>query len=179
MANKTDYILEALGLKVEGKELSVEEIGKVFKDFKEAKKVLDDYEKKVLKPYFFSGAENFGEQTESGGHKVVLGDGSGWEKQARVKVEVDQDRALELLRAKNLVDFIDYKEYVSEEDMEAVVRLLNSLDRDELVTVDESVSNNSLEQLYLDKKIDDDELSELISRKVTYALVEVKAPKKK
>jgi hypothetical protein len=175
---KTDYILNALGLEVSGKELTAEQIGELFKNFKQIKKTLEDYEKKTLKPYFFSGAESFGTQTDSGGHKVILEDGTGWEKQARVSISVNQDRALELLRAKGLVDFIDFKAYVAEEDMEQVVKILNGLERDELVTVDESVSNDSLEQVYLQGKISDDELGGLIERKVTYALVEVKPAKK-
>jgi collagenase-like PrtC family protease len=179
MANKTDYILEALGLKVEGKELSVEEIGKVFQDFKEAKKVLEDYEKKVLKPYFFSGAENFGEQTENGGHKVVLEDGTGWEKQARVSVKVDTEKAVDLLDSKNLFEFIDYNESISEENLETVIKFLKAHNREDLITTSTSVTNESLEQAYLGGNISDEELQDLITRKVTYALVEVKKPKKK
>lgn len=178
MANKTDYILEALGLKVEGKELSAEEIGKVFKDFKEAKKVLDDYEKKTLKPYFFSGAENFGEETESGGHKVVLPDGTGWEKQARVSVSVNNEASLELMKQKKLYEHITRDEFVSDENMEAVVNFLKSEGRGDLLTVEESVNQSDLEQAYLNGNVTDEELSELITRKVTYALVEIK-PKKK
>lgn len=179
MANKTDYILEALGLKVDGKELSVEEIGKVFKDFKETKKVLDDYEKKVLKPYFFTGAESFGTQTDNGGHKVVLDDGTGWEKQARVSVKVDQEKAVGLMTEKRLVEYIDKKEYITEEDMEKAVNVLKSVERFDLIASEESVSDSSLEQAYLNQQISDEELSELVTRKTTFALVEVKAPKKK
>lgn len=179
MANKQDYILEVLGLKVDGKELSVEEIGQVFKNFKETKKILDDYEKKTLKPYFFSGAENFGYATENGGYKVVLADGTGWEKQARVSVKVDNDKAVELMKQKHLYEYVDTKETISPDNMEAVIDVLKSVGRADLIQSEEFVEHSSLEQAYLNKQISDDELGSLIERKTTFALVEVKPPKKK
>jgi hypothetical protein len=178
MANKAEAILSLLGVTV-GEEMTAEKINEVFRNFKEVKKTLEDYEKKTLKPFLFMGAEKLGTQTESGGHKVVLEDGTGWEKQARVKVIVDQDSALNLLEKKNLHEFIDRKEFVSEEDMEKVINLLKGIERNDLISSSSSVTDKSLEQAYYQGFIDDEELSELISRQVTYALVEVKPAKKK
>lgn len=175
---KAEAILSLLGVKV-GEEMDAEKINEVFRNFKEAKKILESYEKETLKPFLFTGAEKLGVQTESGGHKVVLPDGTGWEKQARVSVSVDQEKAIEVLEGNNLHDFIDKEEYVSAEDMEKVINILKSIDRTDLISKKQSVTDSSLEQAYLQGFISDDELGSLISRKVTYALVEVKAPKPK
>jgi hypothetical protein len=179
MANKTDYILEALGLNIKGKELTAEEIGEVFKNFKDIKKTLDDYEKKELKPYFFEGAEQFGTRTDSGGHRVVLPDGTGWEKQARVSVSVDQEKAVELMADKKLHEYIEKEDFIPAENLEKVINIIKAEGREDLLKTKESVEESSLEQAYLNKQITDDELSELITRKVTYALVAVKPEKKK
>lgn len=178
MATKAEAILSLLGVQVGG-EMTADKINEVFRNFKEAKKILEDYEKKTLKPFLFAGAEKLGEQTESGGHKVLLPDGTGWEKQARVSVSVDQDKAVTLLDSKNLFEYIDYTESVKPEFMEKVTHMLKSLGREELVETTVSVSPESLEQAYFKGDISDDEFTTLISRKVTYALVEVKQAKKK
>lgn len=178
MATKADVILSVMGVNI-GEEMTAEKINEVFRNFKEAKKILDDYEKNTLKPFLFQSAEQLGQVTESGGNKVVLPDGTGWEKQARVSVSVDQEKAIGLLTEKHLPEYIDRKEYVTTEDMEKAVEVLKSVGRFDLIAMDESVSNESLEQAYLQGQITDDELGSIISRKVTYALVEVKAPKPK
>lgn len=178
MATKAEAILSLLGVSV-GEEMTAEKINEVFRNFKEAKKILDDYEKKTLKPFLFTGAEKLGTQTESGGHKVVLPDGTGWEKQARVSVSVDNEKAIELLTNKGLGEFITISESISLDNMEKVVNILKSLERSDLITTNKDVSAPDLEQAYYQGFINDEELSELISRKVTYALVEVKPAKKK
>lgn len=178
MATKADVILSAMGIKLD-EEMTPEKINEVFRNFKEAKKILDDYEKKTLRPFLFQSAEQLGEQTESGGYKVLLEDGTGWEKQARVSVKVDNEKAIGLLNEKHLAEYIDKRDYVTEDNMDKAVEVLKSIGRYDLIATEETVSNNSLEQLYLEGKISDDELSSIIERKVTYALVEVKPRKKK
>lgn len=171
-------IIKMLGLDIEGKELEPQEVASLFKHFKLIEKTIKDYGTKVLRPFFFKGAEEFGEETQSGGHRYVGEDGYGWEKQARVKVTVDDDKALELLKEKRLYEFIDVEETISEDTLEEVIKVLKQIGREDLISKDEKVSHESLEQLYLNGKITDEELSDIIDRKVTYALVEVK-PKKK
>lgn len=174
--NKADVVLKALGIELGG-EMDVEKINTIFRNFKEAKKILDDYEKKTLKPFLFNSAEQLGLKTETGGNRVQLEDGTGWEKQARTSVTVDQDLAISLLDRKHLFEYIDYSQTISEENMEKVVNILKSVEREDLITTTQSVTDKSLEQAYLNGQISDEELSELISRKVTYALVEVKPAK--
>lgn len=176
MATKADVILSSMGVKL-GEEMTTEQIAEVFRNFKEAKKIIEDYEKKTLKPFLFAAAEELGTTTDSGGNRVLLEDGTGWEKQARVSVSVDEEKALELMNNKQLEVYIDREPYISEEDLNAVVNLLAAIDRDDLISYKESVSQDSLEQLYLNGHITDDELASLISRKITYALVEVKPQK--
>lgn len=171
-------IISMLGLDIEGKELEPQEVASLFKHFKLIEKTIKDFGTKVLRPYFFKGAEEFGEETKSGGHRYVGEDGYGWEKQARVKVTVDDDKALELLKEKRLYEFIDVEETISEDTLEEVIKVLKQIGREDLISKDEKVSHESLEQLYLNGKITDEELSDIVDRKVTYALVEVK-PKKK
>lgn len=178
MATKAEAVLSLLGVTI-GEEMTAEKINEIFRNFKETKKILDDYEKKTLKPFLFQSAEQLGQKTESGGNKVVLEDGSGWEKQARVSVKVDEEKAIELLDSKNLFEYIDYNETISEENLETVIRILKANNREDLITTTTSVTDKSLEQAYLSGDISDDELGGLISRNVTFALVEVKPPKKK
>lgn len=178
MGSKADVILSSMGVKL-GEEMTVETIAEVFRNFKEAKKILDDYEKKTLKPFLFQSAEKLGALTESGGNKVVLPDGTGWEKQARVSVSVDGEKAIALMKQKNLHEYIDKEDFISEENVGRVIALLEGLERHELISHKESVSQSSLEQAYFNGNITDDELGGIISRNTTYALVEVKAPKKK
>jgi hypothetical protein len=174
--NKADVLLKALGIEIGG-EMDVNKINEVFRNFKEAKKILDDYEKKTLKPFLFQSAESLGLKTETGGNRVQLEDGTGWEKQARTSVSVDEDKALELFSKKGLYEFIDKEEVIAPEDNEKVINILKSIERTDLITTNESVPVNNVEQAYLMQFINDDELSELISKKVTYALVEVKPAK--
>jgi hypothetical protein len=63
--------------------------------------------------------------------------------------------------------------------MDKVVNILKSIERNDLISTNKSVSQNSLEQAYYQGFINDDELASLITRQVTYALVEVKPAKKK
>lgn len=178
MASKTGALLTLLGISI-GEEMTAEKINEVFKNFKEVKKTLNEYEKKTLKPFLFESAEKLGTLTESGGNKVLLEDGTGWEKQARVSVSVDEEKAVELLDSKNLFEYIDYTESISEENLESVIKLLKASNREDLITTTTSVTNSSLEQAYLKGDITDDELGSLVQRKVTYALVEVNPKEKK
>lgn len=178
MDRKTKAILEILGINVEGKELTKEEMGEVFRRFREVKKAISDYEKSTLKPLFFKGAESFGTVTKNGGYRVELEDGYGWEKQARVKVTVDEEKALQLLKEKNLLEYIEQRKYIHEEKMDLVIKFLEQSGREDLIEVEEHVPESYLEQAYLNEQITDSELGSIIKRKVTYALVEVKPSKK-
>lgn len=175
-ATKSDVLLSVMGVTI-GEEMTTEKIAEVFNNFKEAKKILDDYEKKTLKPFLFESAEKLGSKTESGGNKVVLADGTGWEKQARVSVSVDEEKAVELMEEKNLFEFVDTEEYICAEDMESVIALLKASNRGDLIPEHKSVAHSSLEQAFLQEKITDDELGSLVNRATTYALVQIK-PKK-
>ena len=176
MATKADVILSSMGIQL-GEEMTTEQIAEVFKNFKEAKKIIEDYEKKTLKPFLFQSAEKLGIATESGGNKVMLPDGSGWEKQARVSVSVDAEKALALMKQKKLMEYINKEEFVSEEHMETVTAILQNIDRGDLISRKESVAQSDLEQAFLSGRITDNELGGIISRKITYALVEVKPQK--
>ena len=173
------YLLQVLGLDKLEDAQDKEQVYDIFKSFKEAKAVLDEFEKKTLKPKLFTFAEKFGLQTENGGNQVKLTDGTGWERQARNSVSVNQDLAVGLMEDKNLFELVDIEKTIPEENMETAIRLLEGIDRHDLIKINKTVSYESLEQAFLNEKITDDELGSIISRKTTYALVEIKAKKAK
>lgn len=177
MATKEQAILQVLGINIEGEEMTPEKINEVFRNLKAIKKTIEGYEKNTLKPFLFQSAETFGMATDNGGNKVVLPDGTGWEKQARVSVTVDNDKALELLKEKGLTEYIDTTEHIVEDETGTVIDLLKAIGREELVEQREATNEGYLEQAFLAEAITDDELAALIERKTTFALVEVKPPK--
>lgn len=135
--------------------------------------ILEDYNKDVREELFYL-AEQEGITDEKGSSTVQYADGSGFKKEARVKVKVNPEKAQEVEKEKG-VKILGYKPKFKGaiRSNEEIERMKNQFGH--LVEFDEEVDEEYLEKLYYEGVLKDEDLDEMVDREVTYALKKLKA----
>lgn len=175
MTSVKDFaVLNVLGIDTEINDLSPEGIYRNLRRLKDLKDVLDEHEK-ILREKAFETAEKVGKQDDKGSYIVKLPDGTWFKKEARTSVKVKKDEAVELLEKKGLehrltpvLDSLDLREVYS-----VIKNAAPDLAKDVTFTVEDA----ELEQAFYQGEITDEELQNLVERKVTFAL-KLKSTKK-
>lgn len=177
MANKAEAVLAVLGLEIEGK--SNREIYDVWKQGKEIEDILKKFMESCKKA-MFENVEAEGSKDEKGSYNMQYEDGKGYQKQARVTVNLNQSKAIDFLRSKGLDELVSKKQVLprEEDDRYATVVGIIAQENPDLLETTEYVEEYDLESAILDGKIESEELENLIDRKVTYALVDLDKKKK-
>lgn len=175
--SKADAVLAVLGLEIEGK--SNREIYDVWKQGKEIEDILKKFMDSCKKAMFVN-AESEGSKDEKGSYSMQYEDGKGYQKQARVSISLNQNKAIDFLRSNGLEELVCKKQVLPREEDEryaTVVGIIAQANPD-LLDITEYVEESDLETAIYDGKIESEELDELVDKKVTYALVDLDKKKK-
>lgn len=173
-----EVVLEQLGLTIGDKK------GRDLYDLWKQGKVIEGIVKDFMddcKKIMFAEAEESGTKDEKGSSSVQYDDGKGYQKQARVSVNLNQEKAIDFLRKKGLEDLITKKQLlpqVDDTERYATVVGIVAQAKPELLDNVEVVEEEDLESAIYEDKIKSEELEELVDKKVTYALVDLDKKKK-
>ena len=131
---------------------------------------LDDY-KKMMREKMFELAEQLGEEDDKGSHKLRFEDGTGFKKEARHYVSIDDDRALELAEEKG-INISDKELKAKGQYVEELIEVIEEQlpDLADLVDIKEKINEDYLEEAYLNGDITEQEFSELVNKEIRYAL---------
>jgi hypothetical protein len=137
---------------------------------------LEEY-RKVIRESLFDAAMKYGAMDNKGSYSIQFSDGTGFKKEARTSVKLDNERAVELLMDKNLLECIKSQYKLATED--TLTSLVESYEDEhgelpegveEVAVVDEA----ALEQAVMGGEITDEELKSVLKRETTYALKKLK-----
>jgi hypothetical protein len=142
----------------------------------EAKTIVEGHIKQ-LREELFNRIEKITQPDEKGSYAIKFADGTGFKKEARNSVKLNQTKALEFAQKYHHEDLISkgYKVNVTQSLNDLVEDYLTRNDNlpegiEETLTVDES----ALEQAYISGTISGQELESLIDKETTYALKKLK-----
>lgn len=168
---KDKAILSILGLDKE-----VTNTTEAYELFKEMKYVGDLMEKelKALRLQMFDFIEKETEPDSKGSFTKEFEDGTGYQKQARVSMKILEDKVLEYAKEKNLPELVITTKKPSKEKEEELVAEIEKLKRYDLLDEVQSIDEIELETAVLEGKITMEEFEEMVSRKVTYALIDLR-----
>jgi hypothetical protein len=175
----TEVLTKAVGLR-DAEEITTPEIAAAqVKRFKEVEKALEEYTPS-FKNAVFNVAQAYGVVDEKGNATITLADGSGYKKEVRQSVAVDQEAAVKLFREKDMALYVQ-NQYTLKEGVDLTILAANLPEavRARYFDVKEVVPESSIEEAFLLGKITDEELASTITKKVINALKEVKPKKKK
>jgi hypothetical protein len=177
--NLHSVLLAAVGLRdpqdIQSVELAVAQV----KRFKELQDALKGFEPE-FKEMIFAIAEKYGVTDEKGNATLTLADGTGYKKEVRQSVSIDQEAAVELFRSKGLGLYVQNK-FILKEDVDISLLAANLPDavRDRYFDKQEVVKDEEIETAFLTGKITDAELQTVVTKKIVNALKEVKPKAKK
>ena len=169
---KTEAIMEILGIDKSVEEVENTEEGyKLYKKVKEIKKELEkkrkDYREKV-----FELVEKETEPDGKGHYTREFEDGLGFQKQARVSVNLNEDKVKEYAKENNMEDELLYEEKEIDEDKEEeIIEVLEEEYPEGLNTITK-VDEIELETLVNEEVIDYSDFEEMVDKKVNYALID-------
>lgn len=137
------------------------------------KKDIEEYMKET-RDILFKRAESEGTANSKGTYTVKFPEGGGFSKQARTKVGISLDRLKELNDKKDLGLIKFEKELIDNLDIrDRAFRILEEA-LPEAIVKTEVADETAIEEAYINGKIEDEEMAQIIERKTTYALVKVK-----
>ena len=177
MASKAEAVLAVLGLEIEGK--SNREVYDIWKQAREVEDILKKF-MESCKKQMFSNAEEEGSKDDKGSVSMVYEDGKGYQKQARVSITMNTEKAISFLRSKGLEELVSKRQTLpktTDERYDTVVGII-AKENPSLLDTEEYVDEGDLESAIYDGKIESEDLDELVDKKVTYALVDLDKKKK-
>lgn len=124
-------------------------------------------------------AEKHGEQDEKGSFTCNLPDGSWFKKEARTSVSLNNDKIIENYLAGRNYSFVSPKVIVKlqQRDLQVAQKLVDELvGKEEVATplLDYEVYPDEIEEAYQEGEITAEDMKELVTTKVTYALTKSK-----
>jgi hypothetical protein len=139
--------------------------------------VIEEY-KASLRQLLFDMAVKFGVTDEKGSYVIQFEDGTGFKKEARTKVKVNQDRAMTLVNNLDLRDTLKYVYQVG--DSELIKTFVEDYRQNnsgllppgitEVATIDEGL----LEQAFYDGRVKQEQLESIVDKETSYALKRLK-----
>lgn len=167
MSAKKEAVLSVLGIETDVESLDIQGVFKNLARIKALMEILNEHEKS-LRDKAFRLAEERGEMDEKGSMIVRLPDGNWFKKEARTSVEVNREEAVELFKRKNLVHRL--KPDLSTIDSREVYAILKKVKPDLVKDITYTVDDIEIEQAFYNGEITEQELENIIKKKVSYAL---------
>lgn len=131
---------------------------------------LEEY-KSSLRQLLFELAETRGARDSKGSYSIQFTDGTGFKKEARTKVTLNQDKALALAEQKELPDLIkDIYKPATEEIEQLALKYYSKMVDDSNILTEKGVSEEAIEQALSEGLLTEDDLRSITDITTTYAL---------
>ena len=143
----------------------------LFEEFlraEEAKNMFETYTKRIREK-LFEAADKFGEKDDKGSAKVTFPDGKWFKKEARVSVSINREKVLEKHEITPL-SFVKEIPVFDDDKLDEVVKVVEVHLPEAIIDFKKEINEAGIEEAYVNGELTDDDIREIITKKVVYAL---------